>query len=163
LVTTFSRRLLTSTVRTCSLPELIHTGRQGISGRFLSFLGNIDKKAGEKLVGENQTVSARALETANTLVSKTREADQQHGVSSRFHNYYSKALSTPMGQKYVSSSSSEITHKSTTSTTATSSSYSSTFTVLTSRVAQFYHEGAQTAVDIHEEAKRIAVSSYGRW
>lgn len=122
-------------------------GRQGISNRFLSFLGNIDKKAGEKLVGENQTVSSRAVEHTNTFVSKAREADQQHGVSTRFHSYYTRALSTPMGQKYVASSHSEAT-----------SATPSTFSILTSRVAQFYHEGAQTAVDIHEEAKRIAVS-----
>ena len=96
--------------------------RQGISSRFLSFLGDIDKKAGERLVGENQTVSARAAETAHEIATKAREADQQHGVSSRFHQYYLKALATPVGQT----------------------------------VSKFYHEGAATAYDIHEEAKRIA-------
>ncbi|RSH84768.1 uncharacterized protein EHS24_006293 [Apiotrichum porosum] len=73
--------------------------KQGISKRFLSFLDNIDKKAGERFVGENKTVSSKALEHANTFASRAREADQQRGVSTKFHSYYSKALSTPLGQQ----------------------------------------------------------------
>lgn len=75
------------------------SGKQGISKRFLSFLDNIDKKAGERFVGENKTVSSKALEHANTFASRAREADQQRGVSTKFHSYYSKALSTPLGQQ----------------------------------------------------------------
>jgi hypothetical protein len=73
--------------------------KQGISSRFLAFLGQVDKKAGERLVGEGQTLSSRLHDQAHTTYVKAREADQQRGVSSTFLNYYSKALATPVGQR----------------------------------------------------------------
>lgn len=73
--------------------------KQGISSRFLSFLSQIDHKAGERVVGEGQTLSSRLQDQAHTAYVKTREADQQHGVSNRFYSYYSKALATPIGQR----------------------------------------------------------------
>ncbi|KAL7419237.1 hypothetical protein Q5752_006074 [Cryptotrichosporon argae] len=76
--------------------------KQGISSRFLGFVSTIDQKVGEKVVGENQTVSGKAAEHAATLVAKTREVDQSRGVSAKFHEYYSKALGTPVGQKVSS-------------------------------------------------------------
>ncbi|TXT10644.1 hypothetical protein VHUM_02149 [Vanrija humicola] len=73
--------------------------KQGISARFLSFVNDIDKRAGEKLVGENQTVSGNVHAQASQVYSKVREADQQRGVSTKFHEYYTKALATPVGQR----------------------------------------------------------------
>ncbi|BEJ12171.1 hypothetical protein CspHIS471_0206310 [Cutaneotrichosporon sp. HIS471] len=73
--------------------------KQGISTRFLSFLSDVDKKAGERLVGEGQTLSSRIQDQAHSTYVKAREADQQRGVSSKFLSYYTKALATPVGQR----------------------------------------------------------------
>ncbi|BEI81474.1 hypothetical protein CcaverHIS002_0206340 [Cutaneotrichosporon cavernicola] len=73
--------------------------KQGISTRFLSFLSDVDKKAGERLVGEGQTLSSRIQDQAHSTYVKAREADQQRGVSSTFLSYYTKALATPVGQR----------------------------------------------------------------
>ncbi|WOO82373.1 Protein vip1 [Vanrija pseudolonga] len=73
--------------------------KQGISTRFLSFINHIDKRAGERLVGENQTVSGNVHAQASQVYSKVREADQQRGVSTKFHEYYTKAIATPVGQR----------------------------------------------------------------
>lgn len=73
--------------------------KQGISSRFLNFLGNIDKQAGQRLVGDGKTLSSKLQQDAHGLYSKAREADQQNGVSARFHDYYEKALHTPVGQR----------------------------------------------------------------
>lgn len=76
--------------------------QKGISSRFLNFVHGIDKTAGQRLVGENQTISHKLQDDAHRLYSTAREADQQHGVSSRFLSYYTKALQTPIGQKVAS-------------------------------------------------------------
>lgn len=101
-----SRRLSTSTV--CDLLcsrhyisdlRLILVDKQGISSRFLSFFNNLDSTIGNKVVGENKTVSGKIQEHAAAAVAKTREVDQSRGISSRFHEYYSKVIGTPVGQK----------------------------------------------------------------
>ncbi|EKC97579.1 hypothetical protein A1Q2_08117 [Trichosporon asahii var. asahii CBS 8904] len=72
---------------------------KGISSRFLNFVNNIDKKAGERLVGEGHTVSQKLREDAATAYAKAEQVDKDKGVSERFHQYYTKALGTPLGQK----------------------------------------------------------------
>ncbi|KAK4687666.1 hypothetical protein P7C73_g2451, partial [Tremellales sp. Uapishka_1] len=99
--------------------------KQGISAKFLTFFNSLDQQAGAKLVGENQTVSGKIGEQASAVVAKTKEVDQNRGVSARFQDYYSKALNTPIGQKVVS----------------------------------FYTTTSKQVLDVHEEAKRIAVCS----
>jgi hypothetical protein len=63
-------------------------------------------------------------EHANTVIAKTKEVDQNRGVSARFNDYYSKAIGTGVGQ----------------------------------RVHSFYTTTTKQVLDVHEEAKRIAVS-----
>jgi hypothetical protein len=75
--------------------------KQGISAKFLSFFNSIDHTVGSKVVGENQTVSGKLGETAQTVVAKTKEVDQNRGVSAKFGDYYSKVMGTPLGQKWV--------------------------------------------------------------
>lgn len=62
-------------------------------------MNNIDKKAGERLVGEGHTVSQKLREDAATAYAKAEQVDKDKGVSERFHQYYTKALGTPLGQK----------------------------------------------------------------
>jgi hypothetical protein len=73
--------------------------KQGISSRFLTFFNSIDKNVGERTIGENQTVTAKLGQQASILAAKTKEVDQNRGVSSTFHNYYSRLVGTPVGQK----------------------------------------------------------------
>ncbi|GFZ46040.1 hypothetical protein JCM24511_04286 [Saitozyma sp. JCM 24511] len=75
--------------------------KQGISSRFVTFINSIDKSVGQRVVGENQTVSGKLNEQAQILAAKTKEVDQNRGVSARLHDYFSKAISTPVGQKVV--------------------------------------------------------------
>lgn len=97
--------------------------KQGISSRFLNFFNGIDHTVGSKVVGENQTVSGKLNEHAHTVLAKTKEVDQNRGVSARFNDYYSKAIGTGVGQ----------------------------------RVHSFYTTTTKQVLDVHEEAKRIAV------
>lgn len=100
--------------------------QQGISSRFLSFLHSLDHKAGEKLAGPQQTISAKVLEVTNPVVQqvvgKTKEVDQQRGISSTAGDYYEKALRTPFGQK----------------------------------IFDFYTTTSKQVADVHHEARRIA-------
>ncbi|WVN90285.1 uncharacterized protein L203_105521 [Cryptococcus depauperatus CBS 7841] len=75
--------------------------KQGISSRFLNFFNSLDSTVGNKVVGENQTVSAKLQEHAAAAVAKTKEVDQSRGISAKFHDYYSKVFGTPIGQKVI--------------------------------------------------------------
>lgn len=73
--------------------------KQGISTRFLSFFNNLDKSVGNKVVGEDKTVSGKFNEGAAAVLAKTREVDQKGGVSSKFQEYYNRVMGTSVGQK----------------------------------------------------------------
>ena len=73
--------------------------KHGISSRFLNFFNNLDQSVGHRVVGENQTVSGKVAAQAQQVAAKTKEVDQQRGVSATFQGYYSKALGTTLGQK----------------------------------------------------------------
>ncbi|OCF42435.1 hypothetical protein I317_03680 [Kwoniella heveanensis CBS 569] len=75
--------------------------KQGISARFLSFFNSLDSTVGNKVVGENKTVSGKITESAAAGVAKAREVDQHRGFTAKFHDYYSKVFGTPIGQKVV--------------------------------------------------------------
>lgn len=62
-------------------------------------MNGIDKKAGERFLGENQTVSQKLRDDAADIYDKAQQADKDRGISERFRNYYTKALDTPLGQK----------------------------------------------------------------
>lgn len=77
-----------------------HTAeKQGISSRFLNFFNSIDHTVGGRVIGENQTVSGKVGEQASFVVNKTKEVDQNRGVSARLMEYYSKIVGTPVGQR----------------------------------------------------------------
>jgi len=73
--------------------------KQGISSRFLNFFNSLDHTVGHRVIGENQTVSGKVNEQASFVYNKTKEVDQNRGVTARMHDYYSKAIGTPVGQK----------------------------------------------------------------
>lgn len=73
--------------------------KHGISSRFLTFFNDMDHSVGHRVVGENQTVSGKVAEQAQNIANKTKEVDQNRGVSASFQNYYSKAIGTPIGKR----------------------------------------------------------------
>ena len=90
----------TLTVRMQNLEYLLTpTDKQGISTRFLSFFNSLDHTVGSKVVGDEKTVSGKLNEQAAAVMAKTREVDQNRGVSAKFSDYYSKAMGTQVGQK----------------------------------------------------------------
>lgn len=68
----------------------------------MNFFNSLDHTVGAKVVGEDKTVSGKVNESAAAVIAKTREVDQNRGVSAKFNDYYSKAMGTSMGQKSVS-------------------------------------------------------------
>ncbi|KAG8993236.1 hypothetical protein FRB93_002073 [Tulasnella sp. JGI-2019a] len=68
--------------------------KNGISQRFLNYLGSLDRTIGAKLGGPETTLSEKTINRAKTL-------DQQQGISTKAFNYYEKVFGTPTGQKIV--------------------------------------------------------------
>jgi len=67
----------------------------------LNFFNSLDHTVGNRVIGQEQTVSGKVGESAAAVAAKTREVDQKGGVSAKFNDYYSKAMGTSVGQKSV--------------------------------------------------------------
>jgi hypothetical protein len=65
----------------------------------LNFFNSIDHTVGQRVIGENQTVSGKVGEQASFVVNKTKEVDQNRGVSAKLSEYYSKLVGTPVGSR----------------------------------------------------------------
>lgn len=76
--------------------------KQGISNRFLTYFNSLDQTVGHRVVGDDKTVTGKLNESAAAVIAKTREVDQNRGVSKMFGEYYNKVVGTPVGQKWVS-------------------------------------------------------------
>jgi len=76
--------------------------QKGISKRFLSYLSSLDSTLGAKALGPDQTISSKVQTTLNTATDKAREVDEQRGFSKIAGDYYAKAISSPLGQKFLS-------------------------------------------------------------
>ncbi|KAJ7505559.1 hypothetical protein B0H11DRAFT_428831 [Mycena galericulata] len=98
--------------------------KQGISKRFLSYLQSLDSTVGAKALGPDQTISGKVTSTLTAATQQARAVDEQKGISKTAGDYYTWALSSPVG----------------------------------SRVRDFYTTTSKQALDIHEEAKRIAAA-----
>lgn len=120
------------------------TDKQGISKRFLSYFTTLDKTAGSRAVGPDQTLSGKVQSTLSNAAAQARSMDEQKGYSKVAHDvgitlrlpsrylaaahklrtkqYYSKAVASPFGQQVFS----------------------------------FYTTTSKQILDIHAEARRIA-------
>ncbi|KDQ08303.1 hypothetical protein BOTBODRAFT_179937 [Botryobasidium botryosum FD-172 SS1] len=92
--------------------------KQGISTRFLAYIKSLDKQVGERAIGTGQTISG----TAQTKLQEAQVQAEQKGYIKQATDYYTRAISSPFGQKVLS----------------------------------FYSTTSKQAIDIHEEARRIA-------
>jgi len=73
--------------------------KQGISKRFLSYFQSLDKSAGERALGPQQTLSGKAQSTVDAALQQAKAVDEQKGYSKVAQDYYSKAISSTLGQK----------------------------------------------------------------
>lgn len=62
-------------------------------------MDSLDKSVGGTVIGENKTVSGKLNEGAQTVIAKTKEVDNNRGVTNKVNDYYSKVMGTPIGQK----------------------------------------------------------------
>jgi len=76
--------------------------KQGISKRFLSYFNQFDTTVGARALGPDQTISGKVQATFSNAATQARTVDEQKGFSKTAHEYYSKALSSPFGQKVFS-------------------------------------------------------------
>ncbi|EGN98110.1 hypothetical protein SERLA73DRAFT_138379 [Serpula lacrymans var. lacrymans S7.3] len=75
---------------------------QGISKRFLSYMQGLDTSVGKRALGPDQTISGKVQSTLQGATTRAKTIDEQKGYTKSAHEYYSKALSSPFGQKVFS-------------------------------------------------------------
>ncbi|KAF9220482.1 hypothetical protein BS17DRAFT_882346 [Gyrodon lividus] len=76
--------------------------KQGISNKFLSYMTNLDKSFGQRALGPDQTISSKVQSTLKGAHTRAKTIDEQKGYSKSAHEYYSKALASPLGQSVLS-------------------------------------------------------------
>ncbi|KAF5337494.1 hypothetical protein D9758_013592 [Tetrapyrgos nigripes] len=72
---------------------------QGISKRFLSYFHSLDSGIGSRALGPDKTISGKVQETLSAATQQAKSVDEQRAISKTAHDYYTKALGSPMGQK----------------------------------------------------------------
>ncbi|EJC98011.1 uncharacterized protein FOMMEDRAFT_162356 [Fomitiporia mediterranea MF3/22] len=75
---------------------------RGISKRFLSYFQSLDSTIGAKTLGPEKTVSGKVQETLTSATERARAIDEQKGISTSLHDYYAKAVNSPIGQRVKS-------------------------------------------------------------
>ncbi|KAI0770581.1 hypothetical protein C8Q74DRAFT_1218872 [Fomes fomentarius] len=73
--------------------------QHGISTQFLSYIQNLDTKLGAKALGPEKTISGKVQETLVNATQQAKAVDEQRGITKTATDYYSRALSSPFGQK----------------------------------------------------------------
>ncbi|KAF8806089.1 hypothetical protein BYT27DRAFT_7257512 [Phlegmacium glaucopus] len=67
--------------------------KKGISKRFLMYFQSLDKSVGERTLGPDQTLSGKLQSTID------KATQQDKGYFKTAHDYYLKAITSPLGQK----------------------------------------------------------------
>jgi len=73
--------------------------KQGISTRFLNYFQQLDKAAGSRALGPDQTLSGKVQQTLSHAAAQAKSVDEQKGYTKVAHDYYSKAIASPLGQQ----------------------------------------------------------------
>ncbi|PSS37035.1 hypothetical protein PHLCEN_2v1074 [Hermanssonia centrifuga] len=73
--------------------------QKGISTKFLSYIQSLDSTLGQKALGPQQTISGALTEKVKQGHERAMTLDQEKGISAKAGDYYSRALSSPFGQK----------------------------------------------------------------
>jgi len=75
--------------------------QQGISTRFINYIRGLDSTVGAKIGGPDATVSARAREALAQSHARAKSIDEQHHITSQAKDYYTRAISSPFGQRVL--------------------------------------------------------------
>jgi hypothetical protein len=67
----------------------------------LSFISDLDKSAGQRALGPEQTVSGKVQSTLKEAQTRVKSVDEQKGYSKVAYEYYSKAPASPLGQSVL--------------------------------------------------------------
>jgi len=70
---------------------------QGISKRFLNYFQHLDKSVGHHAIGPGQTISGQLQASMDAATQHAKGLDAQGGYSKSAHEYYKKAIASPMG------------------------------------------------------------------
>jgi len=73
--------------------------KQGISKRFLSYFQSLDKSVGERALGRDQTITGKVQTSIGAAAQHARAVDEKGGYSKVANEYYSKAITSPLGQQ----------------------------------------------------------------
>jgi len=85
--------------------------KQGISKRFLAYFKGLDKSVGHHTAGPGKTVSEQLQAGMNAATQHAKVLDAQGGYSKSVHEYYSKAMASPLGhhvRKFYTTTSKQI-------------------------------------------------------
>jgi len=108
--------------------------KQGISKQFLSYFHSLDHSVGEHTLGPDQTISGKLQSTVDKAVQQARTIDEEKGYLKTVHDYYLKAIMSPLGQRVR------------------------VFYTDTSKQVQDIHEEARRIVD-HEKNKKLSATT----
>jgi len=75
--------------------------KQGISKRFLNYVQSIDTTLGARALGPDQTISGKVQSHISNATQQVKSMDEQGGYTKMAGDYYSKALSSPIGHKVL--------------------------------------------------------------
>lgn len=82
------------------LHRAIHLDNEkGISTRFLNYFQSLDASIGAKALGPDQTISGKLTSTIQTATQHAKTVDEQKGYTKVAGDYYTRALSSPLGQR----------------------------------------------------------------
>ncbi|KII86626.1 hypothetical protein PLICRDRAFT_142987 [Plicaturopsis crispa FD-325 SS-3] len=73
--------------------------KQGISKRFLNYIQGVDTSLGARALGPDQTISGKVQSHIAAATQQAKSVDEQKGYSKTASDYYTKALSSPLGQR----------------------------------------------------------------
>jgi len=86
---------------------------KGISQRFLNYFQSLDSSIGARALGPDRTITGKVTSTIQTATQHAKTVDEQKGYSKVAGDHYTRALTSPLGQRvraFYTSTSKEIFH-----------------------------------------------------
>lgn len=80
--------------------ELDH--KQGISQKFLQYFRQLDESLGQRAFGPEQKVSTTVQAKVDEQIKQAKALDEQKGYLKIAHDYYQRAIASPLGQQVMS-------------------------------------------------------------
>ncbi|KAF7778657.1 hypothetical protein Agabi119p4_3002 [Agaricus bisporus var. burnettii] len=75
--------------------------KQGISKSCLTYFNGLNSRLGERAFGAEQTVTGTVQAKVEEQIKQAKAIDEQKGISKTAHDYYEKAIASPLGQRVM--------------------------------------------------------------